>query len=591
MSFPYGAMSNNMADHHRQNPSYPSPGHSYPSPQMPAYTYPPPQGQPGAEPYRSPQGGANMNLPPLNLPPIRVDGQQQQQQQQGPPMTSSLPPPQHGMPQYYAHPGHPPPGQPIQMGSQHLAMRYQLPPQAGDGGRMMSGGRHKKEIKRRTKTGCLTCRKRRIKCDEAHPVCRNCQKSKRECMGYDPIFKQQPGPANLQPAPNTTPQQPTVPATSPPASASSQYSPQVPQGYAPASNAGFAPAASTGSSTPSHHDNFNNAIDPQLASADPAMNGQPSYNGTHALQARLRGSPYAPIEAPVLKGRQLQIDEIFAIAGYYPPNVPPRNGSFSRELDDEFHLIFSKDYCLGLNSMLETDWFSTNDNAIKHVFSNQNLHEEAIFFAETMKIKTGAADVSQVFSQEARLIWHLLGTCRLPLNGAHDNGTIKVEHDQHNDLLLREARARFDILQALLTNQNLDTNPVRQMPFPSGLPEDKSDEWAFWDQLGEFVVHANTDAAIDGPAEMALTRMRGVLKMVETRDAIYSIAVARQVGNRVRGFPDAIPLPVDHDPEDDINKLTVAMHFVSHECRAGTQQVIARICDMACLSWKLSRSH
>ena len=27
----------------------------------------------------------------------------------------------------------------------------------------MSGGRHKKEIKRRTKTGCLTCRKRRIK--------------------------------------------------------------------------------------------------------------------------------------------------------------------------------------------------------------------------------------------------------------------------------------------------------------------------------------------------------------------------------------------------------------------------------------------
>jgi hypothetical protein len=46
--------------------------------------------------------------------------------------------------------------------AQYNAMRYQLPPQPGDT-RVLSGGRHKKEIKRRTKTGCLTCRKRRIK--------------------------------------------------------------------------------------------------------------------------------------------------------------------------------------------------------------------------------------------------------------------------------------------------------------------------------------------------------------------------------------------------------------------------------------------
>ncbi|SPO04096.1 uncharacterized protein DNG_06779 [Cephalotrichum gorgonifer] len=29
------------------------------------------------------------------------------------------------------------------------------------------------------------------KCDETHPTCNNCRKSKRECLGYDPIFKQQ----------------------------------------------------------------------------------------------------------------------------------------------------------------------------------------------------------------------------------------------------------------------------------------------------------------------------------------------------------------------------------------------------------------
>lgn len=50
------------------------------------------------------------------------------------------------------------------------------------------------EIKRRTKTGCLTCRKRRIKCDEQRPICKNCAKSERICLGYDPIL----GPGRAQ---------------------------------------------------------------------------------------------------------------------------------------------------------------------------------------------------------------------------------------------------------------------------------------------------------------------------------------------------------------------------------------------------------
>ena len=45
--------------------------------------------------------------------------------------------------------------------------------------------------RKRTKTGCLTCRKRRIKCGEERPICNNCIKSKRPCEGYSQrvIFK------------------------------------------------------------------------------------------------------------------------------------------------------------------------------------------------------------------------------------------------------------------------------------------------------------------------------------------------------------------------------------------------------------------
>ncbi|KAL1578141.1 Zn 2 -C6 fungal-type domain-containing protein [Candida albicans] len=47
-------------------------------------------------------------------------------------------------------------------------------------------------IKRRTRTGCLTCRKRRIKCDERKPTCFNCERSKKSCLGYQDLSKLPP---------------------------------------------------------------------------------------------------------------------------------------------------------------------------------------------------------------------------------------------------------------------------------------------------------------------------------------------------------------------------------------------------------------
>ncbi|KAK4181889.1 hypothetical protein QBC36DRAFT_174317 [Triangularia setosa] len=53
----------------------------------------------------------------------------------------------------------------------------------------------KTTVRKRTKTGCLTCRRRRIKCDEGKPTCGNCIKSKRQCEGYNQriVFKESMG--------------------------------------------------------------------------------------------------------------------------------------------------------------------------------------------------------------------------------------------------------------------------------------------------------------------------------------------------------------------------------------------------------------
>lgn len=143
-------------------------------------------------------------------------------------------------------------------------------------------------------------------------MCRNCQKSKRECLGYDPIFKQQSGPPQIQPAPNSVPaphasNAPPTPA--PPAPATYSQSP-VPQGYAPASSAGYAPAAPATSG--SHQSELFNAIDPALAqSGQPMQSNQPPYNGVHNLDPAMRGppgaNPYPPQPQEPMKGMSQSI--------------------------------------------------------------------------------------------------------------------------------------------------------------------------------------------------------------------------------------------------------------------------------------------
>ena len=156
-----------------RNHSYSSP--SYPSPSMSAYAYPPPNGQ-NSE-YQGSPTSSHQSLPSgVALPPLRtMDARSASQpsgqtspgmasvsqaappaQQQPGAMGSPLPPPIPHMPQQY-YPNIPPPAH--GMSDPNQPMRFPLAPD----NRMMSGGRHKKEIKRRTKTGCLTCRKRRIK--------------------------------------------------------------------------------------------------------------------------------------------------------------------------------------------------------------------------------------------------------------------------------------------------------------------------------------------------------------------------------------------------------------------------------------------
>ncbi|EED22925.1 hypothetical protein TSTA_063990 [Talaromyces stipitatus ATCC 10500] len=46
------------------------------------------------------------------------------------------------------------------------------------------GSEKKRPVHRRSTTGCITCRIRRVKCDEAKPACKRCTSTGRRCDGY-----------------------------------------------------------------------------------------------------------------------------------------------------------------------------------------------------------------------------------------------------------------------------------------------------------------------------------------------------------------------------------------------------------------------
>jgi hypothetical protein len=114
----------------------------------------------------------------------------------------------------------------------------------------------------------LTSRLVPSQCDEGHPTCRNCKKSKRECLGYDPIFKPQPTPSAIQPAPNSSSTHPTT----------NQPYPPPPQGYMPASQTfsqHLAASVDSPSSSLGQYD-YGAPIDPALEGTTPSQMAAPT---------------------------------------------------------------------------------------------------------------------------------------------------------------------------------------------------------------------------------------------------------------------------------------------------------------------------
>ncbi|MCJ1311498.1 hypothetical protein MMC25_005170 [Agyrium rufum] len=633
---------------------------SFPSPSLPAYAYPPPESLSSdslsypATPLASNDSIALGNLLQANHSSgmdARASAQEQNQHsqqvptahshQQPPPpgshvnaMASSIPPGMNHMPPgYYQHTQHPMPPHSL-TDPNHQPLRYPLPEHG-----MMGGQRpQKKEIKRRTKTGCLTCRKRRIKCDEAHPLCRNCQKSKRECLGYDPIFKTQPGPAVIQPAPSSASSMQSTSATTAP------YHPPPPQGYTPASSQTYsqpAPAPVMGSA-PEPFD-YNAAIDPALAAGGPIhVQSHPSHGGLN-------------IRPGVMK--PLDIHDILHVSGLPPPSlsIPPLTEGAYHALNH----VYGGVYAAAADKFLESRWFSSRSQ--RHVNQNYRLCEQFTVLLSRFTLHPSADYTANAVTQslEATIVWDVLNLARVISERVKNAPSDDLEAQADIRDGVHEAAKRVTVIEKLITNKYVENEESLPAPHnhstPSATPPSSTTpgqntsssgtalenqlnnrERNFWYLISKFLtLKDDTEGSGSATKEIddTLSRCRLCLDSRENRDVLYSIAIARYVGSRMYAREDRLAeeeqakntakdgeataastmtngeggnsekkdeqsststtttkkvpkLPLSDADGDAKDKLNVATMFISDQANGkGTTQVVQRVCGMVLRAW------
>ncbi len=451
-----------------------------------------------------------------------------------------------------------------------------------------------------------------FQCDEQHPACRNCQKSKRECLGYDPIFKQAPGPAAIQPAPSSAPSAGGIAATSNPYGNQPQM---LAGGYGAPTNMSYDPALSAGVSSPGSAQQFDyaSAIDPALEAAAPPNAGnsyQTSAPGMPILREDLKrdvqsASPFSSVasNSPHLRGgagasfisssvasfdedaayttipAKRTIEQLLAIGGPAPPRATTDVTSSPQMIDEIKHLYYSI-YAPGLENFLESKWFSVKGLA-RLLERKPHLEQFAALLQQFAKASTqDPREIAYTSSTEGRVVWTLATMVRSPpdMNGTREYKAVPPNDDPV------EAGNRLSIFETLLTGRVAAQNTLTQ-PIPGSTDHHRLRELEFWYTLGNFVTLQYEDANAAKEVDDTLAALRNLLDGRENRDVLYSIAVVRGLGQRVSEYTDN-DQPLHLDESDNKSKLLVAKKFVSDEAAgAGTTNVIRRLCDLAARSW------
>lgn len=400
-----------------------------------------------------------------------------------------------------------------------------------------------------------------VQCDEAHPSCKNCAKSKRDCLGYDPIFKAQPGPAAIQPAPSV--------GGSTPQSTAPLYSFSYPVSN-PLGGQNSAQTNSTAPSSPSSEIyDYQPAIDPALeapAMGNPPISAStlPESQGTFVQglkRPRDRDSPFssgsdtttnrvASIPHSTTPGlgrpqdnlggnpaKRIKVADLLSVVSSSQPLTPPSSEitlyATPSTTAEEMKTLYKSRYAPELDNFLETGWFM--GPGLAKVLSDNHLVELMAEIFERFRVRGGSFVEEEDPSiwrkgKSAGVLWAGVKMVYGTSIPAADNRQDEDE-DDFRDEDGAETLRRINIVEALVTGQPLEPMPE----LPRATSADKITEGSrttlFWRLLGKVVAARGGDAEINKQIENTFADCKQFIEGKETRKLLLMIAEARHLGS------------------------------------------------------------
>lgn len=287
------------------------------------------------------------------------------------------------------------------------------------------------------------------------------------------------------------------------------------------------------------------------------------------------------------------MDDLLALGGVPAPPPAPTFAIPPTTLQ-EIKNIYAAIYAPAIDKFLETRWFQMR--GLSHLLHDGRLLAQYATLIARLGIVPTVPHYFQIMaathSLEASVIWSTMCLCRPVANASN------LPKGQMNSLDasdgLHDAFKRLEIFEHLVSGQYLTSEPP---PNPesarNGTVFDeqlKFRERDFWRLMHKFLTIRDDEACSAKDIDDTLAGCRNLLDSRENRDVIYSIAIARHLGQRMAEFPDNLQQPTSNDEQDARARLYVAKKFIEDEAAGkGTNQVIQRLCGMATRSWTLRR--
>lgn len=287
------------------------------------------------------------------------------------------------------------------------------------------------------------------------------------------------------------------------------------------------------------------------------------------------------------------MDDLLALGGIPAPPPAPTFAIPPATLD-EIKKVYSAIYAPAIDKFLETRWFQVR--GLSHLLHDGRLLAQYATLVARLGIMPTVPHYLQIMaatnSLEASVIWATMCLCRPVANASN------LPNGQMNSLDatdgVHDACKRLEMFEHLVSGQYLTSEPASNPETArNGTVFDeqlKFREREFWRLMNKFLTIRDDEACSAKDIDDTLAGCRNLLDSRENRDVIYSVAIARHLGQRMAEFPDNLQQPTSNDEHDARARLYVAKKFIEDEATGkGTNQVIQRLCGMAMRSWTLRR--